>query len=74
MIKSPELYALKHITKSILLTGCKLNRSMIESRTNNKDGKWGTNEIRGGEIYYPPKGWVGYGLWVANKYDNGDNS
>ena len=74
LIKIPELYALKHIIKSILLSGCKLSPSMIEPRANNKDGKWGTNEIRGGEVYYPPKGWVGYGLCVADKYDNGDNS
>ena len=36
---------------------------------------WGENEIRGGEKYIPPgKGWIGIGLNVLGKYDNGDNS
>ena len=74
LIKNPEFFSLKHVTKSILLSGCKLNPTMIEPRANNKDPKWGNNEVRGGEIYYPPKGWVGYGLRVADRYDNGDNS
>ena len=74
LIKMKEFNNLKEIKQSILLSGCKLNTYMIEPRANNKDGQWGDNEIRGGEIYYPPKGWIGYGLRVADRYDNGDNS
>ena len=62
------------IKKNILLSGCKLNIYMLDSRGNNKDGGWGFNEIRGGAPYYPPNGWVGYGLRIADRYDNGDNS
>ena len=71
----PEFYnKIVDIKKKILLSGCKLNTYMLDSRGNNKDGGWGFNEIRGGTPYYPPNGWVGYGLRIADRYDNGDNS
>ena len=70
----PYLNKIINIQKNILLSGCKLNPYMLDSRGNNKDGGWGYNEIRGGAPYYPPNGWVGYGLRVADRYDNGDNS
>ena len=70
----PNFNKINNIQKNILLSGCKLNPYMLDSRGNNKDGGWGYNEIRGGAPYYPPNGWVGYGLRVADKYDNGDNS
>ena len=47
---------------------------MLESRANNKDKGWGNNEIRGGKPYYPPNEWVGFGLNVADRFDNGNNS
>ena len=72
--KDPDLYNINKIQKNILLSGCKLNPYMLDSRGNNKDGGWGYNEIRGGASYYPPNGWVGYGLRVGDRYDNGDNS
>lgn len=71
----PEFYnKIVDIKKKILLSGCKLNTYILDSRGNNKDGGWGFNEIRGGTPYYPPNGWVGYGLRIADRYDNGDNS
>ena len=70
----PEFSAIKYIEKSILLSGCKLNPYMLDARGNNKDGGWGYNEIRGGKPYYPPNGWVGYGIRIADRFDNGDNS
>ena len=70
----PEFSGIKYIQKSILLSGCKLNPFMLDSRGNNKDGGWGNNEIRGGKPYYPPNGWVGYGLRIADRFDNGNNS
>ena len=63
-----------YIKKNILLSGCKLNQYMLEPRANNQRGGWGDNEIRGGKPYYPPHGWVGYGLNVADRFDNGDNA
>ena len=70
----PELNKIIGIKRNILLSGCILNPDMLESRGNNDDKGWGYNEKRGGRIYYPPIGWVGYGLNIADKYDNGDNS
>ena len=70
----PDFYKINNIQKNILLSGCKLNPYMLDSRGNNNDAGWGYNEIRGGAPYYPPNGWVGYGLRVADRYDNGNNS
>ena len=65
---------IKSIEKNILLSGCKLNPFMLDSRGNNKDGGWGINEKRGGKPYYPPLGWIGYGLNVLDRFDYGDNT
>lgn len=52
----------------------RLNRSMLDSRGDNKDdSRWGYCELRGGEEYIPPVGWMRFGLRVFDKYDNGDN-
>ena len=39
----------------------------------NLTGKWARGENRGGRPYNPPDGWIGFGLNVLNKYDNGNN-
>ena len=39
----------------------------------NLTGKWAQNELRGGRKYIPPNNWIGFGLNVINKYDNGNN-
>jgi hypothetical protein len=68
-----ELSKLKEVHKSLVMEGCRLNSNMLDSRGNRKDG-WGVNEKRGGFNYIPPtKGWIGYGLKVWGKYDNGNN-
>ena len=72
--KDPQFINIQYIEKNILLSGCKLNPYILDCRGNNKDGGWGNNEIRGGLPYYPPNGWVGYGLRIADRFDNGDNS
>ena len=73
LLKDAEFKKIKEIEKSILLSGCKLNPSMLDSRGNNKDGGWGINEKRGGFDYYYPQGWIGYGLNVLDRFDDGDN-
>ena len=35
--------------------------------------KWAEGENRGGRVYNPPNGWIGFGLNVLGKYDNGNN-
>jgi hypothetical protein len=68
-----ELSKLKEVHKSLVMEGCRLNSNMLDPRGNRKDG-WGINEKRGGLDYIPPtKGWIGYGLKVWGKYDNGNN-
>ena len=73
-IYEPEFNKIVTVKNNILLSGCILNPNMLESKANNNDEGWGHNEKRGGKVYYPPIGWVGYGLNIAGKYDNGDNS
>ena len=68
-----ELSKLKEVHKGLIMEGCRLSINMLDPRGNRKDG-WGINEKRGGLDYIPPtKGWVGYGLKVWGKYDNGNN-
>ena len=70
-------YDFKHFSNlkidSIIET-IRLNKSMLDSRGDNKDdSNWGYNELRGGEAYNPPVGWIRFGLKVFGKYDNGNN-
>ena len=68
-----ELSYLKGIHKSLIMEGCKLSISMLDSRGNRISG-WGVGEKRGGLEYKPPhEGWIGFGLKVFDKYDNGNN-
>ena len=67
-----ELNNLKEIHKDVLISVCKLSKNQLDSRGNRYD--WGENEKRGNMPYDPPKGWIGIGLNVLDKYDNGDNT
>ena len=44
--------------------------NMLDPKGNRESG-WGENEKTGGFVYYPPKGWKGFGLKVVGKYDDG---
>ena len=57
-----------------LLEGCQLNIDIFDEEGNKFDNSWGIGEKRGNEDYIPPLGWVGYGLKVKGKYDNGDDT
>ena len=46
---------------------------MLDNRGDRSSG-WGVNELRGGKPYNPPIGWIGFGLRVLDRYDNGDNT
>lgn len=67
-----ELQNLKEIHMDTILGGCRLKKSQLDSQGNRVDG-WGINEQRGKRPYYPPLGWIGIGLKVIDKYDDGDN-
>ena len=68
----PELKKLKEIHSDAIMGGCKLSKSMLDPKGNRFEG-WPDGEKRGGMPYYSPKGWIGIGLNVLNKFDNGDN-
>ena len=68
-----EFNDIQKVEKGILLSGCKLNPFMLDKRGNNCDGGWGFNETRGNHPYYPPEGWIGFGLRVIDRFDKGNN-
>ena len=68
-----ELQNLKEIHSDTLLGACKLKKNQLDPRGNRIEG-WGINEMRGSKPYNPPLGWIGIGLNVMDKYDDGDNT
>ena len=68
----PELQKLKEIHTDVIIGACKLTKKQLDSKGNRIDG-WGINEKRGNVDYFPPIGWIGIGLKVLDKYDNGNN-
>jgi hypothetical protein len=70
---TPDLNHLKSIESNLILDGILLNPELLDSKGNNTNQGWGVGEKRGGRPYYPPQGWIGYGLKVLGKYDNGNN-
>ena len=57
-----------------LMTGkCHLALEDLNSR-GNKFECWSKNQKRGNFDYFPPNGWIGIGLNVWQKFDNGDNT
>lgn len=54
------------------MDGVKLNLSMLDYRGNQRPYRYGRGK-RGGEVYIPPTGWIGYGLRVMDIYDKGNN-
>ena len=71
-----ELKQIKEITninEKPMIEALQISPEILDKRGNRFKG-WGINEIRGGEKYLPPlNGWIGIGLKVKNKYDNGNN-
>ena len=69
--KNDELLScLKDIHSTLIMEGIKLNKNMLDSRGNKISG-W--KEKRGGFNYFPPYGWIGFGLNIKGKYDKGNN-
>ena len=69
-----DLKTLTNVEKELIIPSIRLSKSMLEASKNNMDdSKWGKNETRGGEAYYPPIGWYKYGLKVYGRYDNKNN-
>jgi len=53
--------------------GCQLFLLELDSRGNKFEG-WSKNQKRGNYYYDPPIGWIGIGLKVLGKFDNGDDT
>ena len=68
-----DLKNLKEVHTDTLIGACKLTKNQLDNRGNRIDG-WGINEKRGNLDYDPPIGWIGIGLKVLDKYDNGNNN
>ena len=47
---------------------------MFDQRGNQGLNNYEVQGLRGGKIYKGPIGWIGYGLSVLNKYDEGNNT
>ena len=66
-----ELKNIKEIHSDLIIGAFRLTKKQLDSRGNRQDG-WAEGEKRGGKEYYPPKGWIGIGLKVLDKYDNNE--
>jgi hypothetical protein len=69
-----DLNKLIDVKRVSIIDAIILNKSMLDSRGNAKDGMYGHYEERGGEEYIPPDGFDRFGLNVYNKYDNLNNN
>jgi hypothetical protein len=70
-----DLKYLTSIEKELIIPSIRLNRSLLDNRGDNKEKNfWGKYKKRGGEQYYPPYGWIRYGLRVDYCYDNKNNN
>ena len=61
------------LVSEVIVNVMNLNPDLLSGLGNNLLGEWAQGENRGGRPYKPPNGWIGYGLNVLNKYDNGNN-
>ena len=55
-----------------LMNECRITKYMLDSRGNKCQG-WGIGEKRGRRDYIPPIGWIGFGLKVSEKFDDGND-
>ena len=67
--KYKELSKLKSVQSGLIMGGCRLSKFQLDPRGNRFYG-WPVGEMRGGEPYEAPEGWIGIGLNVFDKYWN----
>ena len=69
-----EFDEIKKIREKPFIDILQISTDILDKNGNRYKG-WGINEKRGGEKYIPPlNDWVGLGLKVKDKYDNGNNN
>ena len=66
-----ELKNIKEIHSDLIIGAFRLTKKQLDSQGNREDG-WAEGEKRGGKEYYPPKGWIGIGLKVLDKYGSNE--
>ena len=71
LINDPNLH-ITRINKKPFIEALEINPRIL-SPLGDRYSNWGENEVRGGENYIPPKGWIGIGLNVLGKYDYGND-
>ena len=64
-----ELSLIKDIHTDIIMGACKLSKTQLDARGNRSYG-WPDGEKRGNKPYISPKGWIGIGLKVFDKYED----
>ena len=64
---------MKLLSDKFLCYQCDISKKFFDYRGNTLNPNSSNNLIRGTEKYDPPYGWIGIGLNVLNKYDNGNN-
>ena len=68
-----KLYEIKLLTDNLLCKECKIPKKYLDYRGNTLNPNSSFNIVRGTEIYDPPYGYIGIGLNVLGKYDNGND-
>ena len=68
-----KLIELKLLSDEYLCNLCKIPKNYLDYRGNTLNPNSSNNLIRGTEKYDPPYGWIGIGLNVLGKYDNGND-
>ena len=65
-------FNIEKINEKPLLEALQISSNILDPEGNRMSG-WPDGEKRGGLPYYSPKGWIGFGLKVTGKYDNGND-
>jgi hypothetical protein len=68
-----KLREVKILSENFLCCKCQIKKYNLDYRGNTVNPNSSNNLIRGTEKYDPPYGWIGIGLNVLGKYDNGNN-
>ena len=68
------LFEYKYILDNLIIKQCKISKEKLDYNYNFIIPNRSHNFIRGGERYYPPYGWFGYGLNVKHIHKNYENN